>query len=676
MVLSWFSRATRQPVRNHRRQGASRRRARLRLGVELLEARCLLSCDPLSPYRTIDGTCNNLANPNWGSASDPTVGRFTDLLREAPTAYGDGIGSPAGASRPGARLISNQIFAQTVDVPNSRNLSDYSYVWGQFIDHDMTRVPTDLSNPFNIPVPTGDPIFDPKGTGTATIPVNRSQFDPATGTDPSNPRQQFNILTAFLDGSQVYGSSAVLADFLRTHVGGKLLTGSGNLLPTAQHNVFLSDGSFFQAGTFIAGDVRVNENIDLTSLHTLFMREHNRVADQIAATQFAGQNLSDPAVDEAIYQQARKMVGAEIEAITYNEFLPALLGPNALPPYMGYNPSVNPGISNEFTAVAFRVGHTLVDSTVEQVKNDGSIIGPKLQLRDTFSRPSLMTNQRDPGLFLKGMATGTAQEVDPLLVDDIRNFLPAGPGGATIDLGATDIQRFRDHGGADYNTLRQAFGLPAVGSFADITSDMTLQGKLQAFYGNVNNIDAFVGGLAEAHVAGGSLGPLFRAIWIDQFTRLRDGDRFFFENPGVFSASDLATLENTQLSDIIRRNTQISNIQDNVFFAQTTDASTTTSTTTAAVVNAVLTPTSAGVLPVLLASSGPIGPTGWATVGQTPAPATGGAAVGASLAAGAIQQSVPGRNMQATANSSGRASPQGVVDDVFAGIVDDSIAKL
>src|SRR5262249_5003371 len=157
--------------------------------------------------------------------------------------------------------------------------SDFIYVWGQFLDHDMdlTIANTPLQ-PAPIPVPKGDPFFDPNSTGKQTMFFFRSKFDPATGTDHNNPRQQVNEITSFIDGSQVYGSDGVRASDLRTHVGGKLLTSAGNLLP---FNTFglpnQNQGPFPNDQLFVAGDVRSNENIQLTAIQTLFMREHNRL---------------------------------------------------------------------------------------------------------------------------------------------------------------------------------------------------------------------------------------------------------------------------------------------------------------------------------------------------------------------------------------------------------------
>lgn len=560
-LLNWLSRLV-----DGKSYRAAPRRRLSRRGVqpaaELLESRALLS----AVYETIDGTGNNVAHPTWGSTS-------TDLLRTAPAAYGDGISTPAGADRPSARLISNAVVDQgSADIPNDRSMSDLVYVWGQFLDHDIDLTGSaSPAIPFNISVPSGDPSFDPEGTGTQVIDLNRSVTDPATGTSTSNPLQQINQITAFIDGSQVYGSDPVRADALRSHIGGKLLTSDGNMLPFNTAGLpNANDAHIFPDNQlFLAGDVRANENVELTAMQTLFVREHNRIADQIHA---AHPELGD----EDIYQQARAIVIGEMQAITYNEFLPALLGDHALTPYRGYRPNVNPGIATEFSTAIFRVGHTMLDGDVDRLDNQGQeLAGQKgnVALMEAFFNPTLLITNPDSTAnptgtdidpILKGAASGNAQEIDTKIIDDVRNFLFGPPGAGGLDLASLNIQRGRDHGLADYNTVRAAYGLPRVTSFDQITSDVALQQQLQALYGNVNNIDLWVGALAEDHARGASVGPLVLRVMADQFQRLRDGDRFWFERN--FSGPQLNQLEHTTLADIIRRNTGVTNIQDNVFF--------------------------------------------------------------------------------------------------------------
>lgn len=376
------------------------------------------------------------------------------------------------------------------------------YLWGQFIDHDIDLTDANRVNPEHAPIeaPTGDEYFDPAGTGKQTLSFTRSVFDAATGDSAANPRQQLSSITAWVDGSQVYGSDQGTADSLRSFVGGRMLVSDDGLPP-------------MQDGSFVVGDIRGNENIELTAMHALFLREHNLWADRISAE---NPGLSD----EQIYQQARAIVIAEIQAITYNEFLPALLGQGALAPYSGYDASVNPTIANEFSTAAFRFGHSLVNDDIEFFGNDGRPIDEAIALREAFFNPSLLQEKGVDGI-LKYVASSQSQEIDLQLVDSLRNFLFGEAGQGGLDLASLKIQRGRDHGLADYNSARAAYGLEPVSSFADITSDPELQQKLADLYGDVDDIDLWVGVLAEDHAAGSSLGELGTTIVADQFTRLR-----------------------------------------------------------------------------------------------------------------------------------------------------------
>ena len=165
---------------------------------------------------------------------------------------------------------------------NWKRATDFLWQWGQFLDHDIDLTESNTSEPFFITVPSGDPWFDPLDTGTLQMPFFRSMSDIFTGTDPSNPRQQLNGITAFIDASNVYGSDPQRAAALRTNDGtGRLKVSDGDFLP---YNI---DGLPNAPGNgpefFLAGDVRANEQVALTAMHTLFVREHNRLADQIRA---------------------------------------------------------------------------------------------------------------------------------------------------------------------------------------------------------------------------------------------------------------------------------------------------------------------------------------------------------------------------------------------------------
>lgn len=507
--------------------------------------------------RAIDGLGNNLSNQRWGTVSDTFV-------RIVPASYADDISEPTGNDRPSSREISNILCGQSELIYNKEGAADFLWQWGQFIDHDMTLSPApDGYETMPIPVPAGDPYFDPEWTGTQEIPFNRTAHAHSTGSDPGNPRQQLNFITAFLDASNVYGSDPARAFWLRLFdPAGRMGTSSGDYLP--YNTVGFANAGGTSSELFFAGDIRANEQCGLTVMHTLFVREHNRLVEEMT--------LAEPGLPgEEYYQRARAIVGAQMQVITYKEFLPTLLGEAAIAPYAGYDPTVHPGISNIFTSAAYRLGHSMLSTHLLRFgpgedPETGRVVysGGHLPLREIFFAPWRMTEEGGMDPIIRGLAAGKMQEVDPFMVDDTRNFLFGPPGAGGLDLAATNIQRGRDHGLPSYTQVRVALGLGAVTSFADITSDSIVAAKLQLAYGDVDKIDFWVGALCEDHYPGALVGPSIYVVVKDQFERLRDGDRFWYQN--FFSDQLLLELEQTRLIDIIRRNTDIGReVQDNVF---------------------------------------------------------------------------------------------------------------
>ena len=514
--------------------------------IETVEDRLVLSGVSLAADSAEADVATESVNTEWG-----TVGQL--LERIVSTEYSDGLGTLAGEDRVSAREVSNAIAADDSDgtTTNDRGLTDLLWIWGQFIDHDI-----DLSEPADeaapIEVPLGDPQFDPFFTGEATIDFNRTDYE----LDEDGVRQQMNLITAFIDGSVIYGSDAEREEALRSFTGGRLATSDGDLLPYNEHGLENAGGT--SADLFLAGDIRANENVALASMHTIWVREHNRIADEIAA--------EDPSLtDDQIFEQARAVVTAELQAITYNEFLPALLGNNALTEYTGFDSTVNPNIANVFSTAAYRFGHSLLSTELLRLNPDGTTADEgNLPLQSAFFDVSQIEDFGIDSL-LQGAAVNEAQELDSVIVDDVRNFLFGPPGAGGLDLVSLNIQRGRDHGLADYNQAREDMGLERVTSFSDITSDPELAASLEATYGSVDDIDVWVGGLAEDHLVGSSMGELFTTIIVDQFQRLRDGDANWYEN--VFSGQELREIENTSLADVIERNSDVSGLQDNVFFS-------------------------------------------------------------------------------------------------------------
>jgi peroxidase len=287
---------------------------------------------------SLDGSGNNVAHPSWGQAGLP-------YARVGSAHYADGVGRPIAG--PNTRMISNRVVNDmSQNVFSERRVTQWGWTWGQFLDHTFGhRQETGASSsPMNIPVNANDPLED-FNSNLGVIPFNRSAQAPGTGTSPRNARQQSNNIPSYIAANTVYGDSPARLDWLRAGpVDGDPTNNSAfllmpdNYLPNRDARGDPStapamdvDGRLSADPTqaVVAGDGRANENIGLTAVQTLFAREHNRIVSLLPKT------LSE----EDKFQIARRVVIAEEQYITYQEFLPAM--GVALPRYTGYNPNVD-----------------------------------------------------------------------------------------------------------------------------------------------------------------------------------------------------------------------------------------------------------------------------------------------------------------------------------------------
>ncbi len=468
----------------------NRRRRRLRR----LRRKCRTAA--LSQFRTQSGYCNNLRKPLQGAADD-TFLRLANPPRPLRLAL----------RAPNPRLISNIVNDEAKPIPNDRGMSELVTFFGQFLDHTVTFIATNENKPLPIRIPPNDPVF------------TESQFIPLFRTE-SRRGSPINELSSYIDAAAIYAVDENDARSLRTLKNG-LLKLPGNLLPKGRD------------GQFLAGDERVNENGNLIAMHTLWAREHNRVAAEVQRA-FRAFN------DEQIYQLARHIVAAEFQAVVYFEFLPALTG-RPLPAYKRYNPRVKAVISNRFSTAAFRVGHTLLNSTVNSIDARGRL--RKRMLRDSFFNPKAFVEDTIEGLF-RGMMRGFASEVDCGITGEVRNFLIDAPKSEEqLDLPALNVQRGRDHRLPVCNIVRRSVRLPPFTSFNQISKDPNVVRKLKTAYkGRIQDVDTWQCGVCEKHAPGSSLGPLFDRIVRGELQRLRDGDRFYFETPRYFKPAQIARI--------------------------------------------------------------------------------------------------------------------------------------
>ena len=465
-------------------------------------------------YRSYDGSGNNVTNADWGASGSTFSSR----------AQSDGMTRTDG---PDARTVSTGMSYSGEKAPtSSAGLSSMFWAWGQFLDHDITLTAESHE-------PGGLALGGDMGA------VTRSEQRNGT---------QFNNATAYIDASMVYGTDEAAATGLRTNDGsGRMILDENGYLPTGDD------------GQFKAGDPRVGEQQQLTSMHTVFAREHNRIADSLST---ANPDWSG----EKIYQESRSLVGAQIQAVTYNDWLPKLLGEDAMGGYQGYDASSNAGLTNEFSTCAFRFSHSMIPDELERLAENGDPIAQgHLKLRDGFFNPDEFRDSGGTDPLLRGLAQQEAMEVDRMMSDELRNFLNAGDGEAS-DLMARNIARGRDHGLDDYNLMRAAYGLDPVETWEELSDDPLVVAELQTLYGATpDGLDPFLGALLEQPKDGSLVGELNWSILMDQFSRLRDGDRFWYEN--LFDGDVLAWLNNRSLADIIKDNTDIEWMQEDVFVA-------------------------------------------------------------------------------------------------------------
>ncbi len=489
----------------------------------------------LDEFRPVGGSGNNLHNPSFDAVPNAPELALAPLNFAPRT----NIGLVTG---PNPRVISNVIAGGTgANGQNSETedpiASAWIYVFGQFVDHDLDLESTPPTTvPINITVPVNDPVFQ---SGT-TITMTRDVRSPATNTI-------INTVAGYLDLSQMYGSTVAIAASLRNPDG---------TLKSSNHGQSL----WVSNGSYVTGDPRVMENPELTAVTTLFMREHNFWVAQLKA--------GNPTwTGNQLYSMAKEITTAEYQNIVYQEFLPVMIG-RVLGSYPGYNPGVNAQVTQEFSTAAFRLGHSQVSDTQTGLDNHGNVTFTQSLAQAFFNTPA-QDEANGFNALLRGVSADGSEATDVYTVAVLRNLLFAGLVGGEIDqidLIAIDIQRERDVGLGTLNQTRRALGLPAYRSFAQVTSDPVLQKNLQTVYGSVDQLDLFMGGLAENHVAGAIVGPTFQIILAKQFQALRTGDRFFWQNED-FDSQTAQAIANTTLAQIIKRDTDTTSVQSRVFLA-------------------------------------------------------------------------------------------------------------
>jgi len=564
------------------------------------------SCDALKKdkFRTIDGSCNNFAHPNYGRAATP-------FQRVLESTYAPGtVASPRiaknGFDLPSARKICQSVTRTSANNDRRDGIHTvFVMQMGQFIDHDITHTPNhakqccnkdgsfpntfDSNKCFPIEVASDDAFWKGK---KRCMDFARSLSAPSLKCEIDS-RQQMNQITHWLDASNIYGSSEFENKPLRKRVGGLLkITRSGgsrgDLLPTCERESQRDDIGMCSGckHCFFAGDGRANEQLNLIAMHTLWMREHNRIARQLV--------FHNPTwLDDRIYEEARRIVIAEYQHIIFNEWLPLIVGTELMqkfglfPLTSGhsklYLDTFDPRVSNEFATAAFRFGHSLIPTSFRKISGSKAKTNTfaSLNMKDIFFKPeSFMTNKNLMDDMVRGLAEQRGDIFDNIFPEDVINHLfesKRNKGG--LDLVSLNIQRGRDHGLPGYNAYREICQIGKARDFDDLIDYMNQDDieRLKLLYSDVDDIDLYVGGFLERRHLDSILGPTFKCIIADTFARLKIGDRLFYDlgldQRTMFSTKQLKEIRKVSMARIICDNSEsILDIQPQVFRGEGTNA--------------------------------------------------------------------------------------------------------
>ncbi|EDV91128.1 GH17282 [Drosophila grimshawi] len=529
-------------------------------------------CRGRQNLRSLDGTCNNplAQRSHWGAAGQ-------SMERLLPPAYEDGIWTPRAKAKDGSPLTSareiSRILFEDVHRPHHK-CNQLIMQFGQLLAHDVSQsssvrldengglvqccstggqsiLPRDKQHFACLPIPVAENDEFYGAFGVRCLNLVRLSLVPSADCQLSYGKQRSKV-THFLDASPVYGSNEEAARDLRTFHGGRLRMFNDfgrDLLPlTSDKSACGSDEP--GKSCFKSGDGRTNQIISLITLQIVFAREHNRICDVLA-------KLNPTATDEWLYQEARRIVIAELQHITYNEYLPAVIGPKQVkrfrltPQHQGYSTDysvdVNPAITNEFSGAAFRMGHSSVDGKFR-------IRDEIINIPDVMFNPSRMRKREFFDDMLQTLFAQPMQQIDSSITQGLSRFLFRGDSPFGLDLAAINIQRGRDQGLRCYNDYLEVMGAPKLRNFDQFPKEVGE--KLSRVYHSTDDIDLWVGGLLEQAIEDGIVGITFSEIIADQFARFKHGDRFYYEydkkiNPSAFQPAQLQELRKASIARLI-----------------------------------------------------------------------------------------------------------------------------
>jgi len=537
-------------------------------------------CDIVSKYRTLDGACNNPGSPMLGRTQTP-------FKRYMPVSYDDKLNSQRSLAKDGSALPNPRHVSKVVHDPldTTTKISSLAVTFGQFVDHDFA-----LSGSTSDPA-TNAVLACPCGTTNNECTNIESTEDPdqacmtlvRSGASFQkfdcvlNAREQLNLISHYIDLSNVYSNDATGSARMRSNQNGLLATTSiagfdGTFLPSNDAGTCIEETD--DRKCWFSGDTRTSQNLPLVSVVTLFLREHNRVAVALA-------KLNPSWTDENLFQEAKRIVIGVYQNIIYGEWLPIIVGAKMMAAhdlstkqtgFTKYDQNVNPSISGEFATAAYRFGHSLVRSFYTKQDRDYNELA-NLTLTSIFLRPTEAFVNGGMDSICRGLLIDPGTTMDPHFTDDLQNHLFENQQSTVtkhFSLSAINIMRGRDHGIATYNQFRKFAGLKEATlfkHFEEIPKPIRVQ--LRKLYTSPADVDAFTGGSSEVPMPDAIVGPSFGIVIARQFKDLKFGDRFYFEHGNSvrtrFSEPQLNELRKSSMARLMCDHVDMSLIQKNAF---------------------------------------------------------------------------------------------------------------
>ncbi|XP_049768895.1 peroxidase-like [Schistocerca cancellata] len=545
-------------------------------------------CNASSIYRTHNGSCNNLEHPMWGMLDTP----YSRLMQPV---FHDGINEPrksvTGKELPNARSLRQHLLpvGDFDDETNTMMVMGFGGLithdgalsgdWlgenGQYImccSHKATPLPCkDISvGCYPVKIPEDDEFYTEKGVKCMSVVRTMKTY---TMGGYLGPAQSVSSASHYLDASFMYGSDERHASRIREFSEGRLTTrvlaDGRKVLPQVNDSVASCSVSSDET-CFLAGDDRVNQN-PLVALETiLFVREHNRVADQLSA-------MNPHWDDERLYQETRRIVIAEYQHIAYTDFLPRLIREDWLAKYnitsretgfsYCYNASTNPATLAEFTEAVYRMFHGIVQGKMRLYKGIGCPFRSQ-KITNWLDRPEIITQGDHLDQIALGMAQQPTAKDDKYTDYELDRNLFKGDGEYGQDLSTFDILRGRDSGLGSYNDYRELIGLSRAEKFEDFSDLMPYEDAtaLGHFYEHPDDVDLIMVMLDKRNE---NTLNVRETILVEQFKRWKCGDRFFYDyggSPYPFTSDQINEIKKATISRIVCDNSDhVTRIPHNSF---------------------------------------------------------------------------------------------------------------